>query len=372
MNIGLISSLTHICPYQFYGLYIISTILYVIALTLFVLFFIIFGLRLALYFEQTVHEITTNVQELCFTAAMPISFMVLTSLTATIVSNSFWGGHAFTLVAYVMWWISVGWTLTSAVTVYIVLTKKELTEASQLNLAIILPAVATSTTAAEGGLICLYSFDMSSRLAVPVIITSFLSLGIGTFLAILIMALWLQRILSNTWLEGPKQPQLCLLLGPVGQGSTAFLGLGAATAKHFPGYNKGTFLTMAAAEAVRGACVVLALILFGLGVFWMCYIVIALVDSFLKKEAKWSFAWYSTIFPTGELNLLSSDRNANGDRYDVYCASFVQQRDGQSDFPGLVHSSHAHSYARCDCQCRLHCTCHLAQENIDCERRSKT
>ena len=299
MNIGLIALLTHTCPYQFHGLYIISTILYVTALTLFVLFCIIMGLRFALYFKQAVTEISTDVQELCFTACMPISWMVLTTLTAVIVSNAHWGGHAFTIVAYVMWWISVAWTLSSALIVYIVLTKNSLTNADNISLAIILPAVATSTAAAEGGLICIYAYDMSARMAVPVIIVSFMLLGIGTLIAINIYTMFLQRILINTWLDGVKQPSLCLLLGPTGQGATAFLALGTAAVKHFPGYNKGTFLVERAVEPLHGACVMMALLLWGLGVFWAFYVAVGIGETFFLKQAKWSPVWYSTIFPTG-------------------------------------------------------------------------
>ena len=181
MNTGILSTLMHTLPYQFKGLSIISTILYVVDLTLFVLFSIIFVLRFIIHGRSAWAEISSDVNELCFTATLPISWMTLTTLTSLIVSNAQWGGHAFTLVAYVMWWIGAAWTMILAIAIYAILTKESLTTAKTLSLSIILPAVATATVAAEGGLICIYSREVSARLAVPVIIVSFLLLGVGIF-----------------------------------------------------------------------------------------------------------------------------------------------------------------------------------------------
>jgi tellurite resistance protein TehA-like permease len=202
----------------------------------------------------------------------------------------------------VMWWICVAWTIFTAVAVYMILTEKELTAAKNLSLAIILPAVATATTAAEGGLVTLYAHDLSARLAIPIIIVSYLMLGIGFFIAILIYALFLQRILVTGTLDGVKRPSLCLLLGPTGQTATALLGLAASSKMYFAAYDKGTFFQESAAMALHGASVLFALLVFGLGVFWMTYAVYGILEATFKKEVKWTPAWYSTIFPTGTMN----------------------------------------------------------------------
>ena len=212
MNTGILSALMHTLPYHFPGLDIISTVLFVIDLALFILFSIIFALRFTLYGKTAWNEISSDVNELCFTATLPISWMTLTTLSAIIVSNANWGGHAFTLVAYVMWWIGVLWTLVLATVVYALLTQRSLTDPKTLSLAIILPAVATSTVAAEGGLICIYSAEMSARLAVPVIIVSFMLVGMGIFLGTLIYGLFLQRMLVTGWFDGVKRPTLILLV----------------------------------------------------------------------------------------------------------------------------------------------------------------
>lgn len=212
MNTGILSALTHTLPYQFSGLNIISTILFVIDLVLFILFTTIISLRFILYGRTAWIEISADVNELCFMATLPISWMTLTTLTSVIVSNAHWGGYAFTLVAYVMWWIGVAWTMLLFVVIYTILSQKALTDATSLTLSIVLPAVATATVAAEGGLICIYSARMAARLAVPVIIVSFMLVGVGIFMATLIYGLFLQRILTNGWFDGVRRPTLILLV----------------------------------------------------------------------------------------------------------------------------------------------------------------
>jgi tellurite resistance protein TehA-like permease len=299
MNIGILSILIHTLPYQFHGQRVISTVLYVVDLIIFILCCTLMSLRFLKHGKTAWTEITSDVNELCFMSCFPIAWMTLTILTSTIVSNAYWGGHAFTLVSYVMWWIAVAWVMLFALGIYILLTLKSLTEARQLSLAIILPAVATSTAAVEGGLLAMYSKDISARLAVPVIILSFMLVGIGIFVALCIFALFLQRILVNSWFDPVKRPTLCILLGPAGQSAAALMALGTASTTHFAEYGKGPFLQQQTANALHAGCVLFALMLFGLGIFWALFAVYGILDAVLRGQAKWTPAWYSTIFPTG-------------------------------------------------------------------------
>jgi tellurite resistance protein TehA-like permease len=86
----------------------------------------------------------------------------------------------------------------------------------------------------------------------------------------------------------------------MGQCSTALLALSSASLTHFPHYDKGIFLTASSAQALHAACMMFSLLMFGFGVFWTFYGVYALIDAVVKREAKWTPAWYSTIFPAGK------------------------------------------------------------------------
>jgi tellurite resistance protein TehA-like permease len=304
MNIGILAILIHTLPYEFHGQKVIATVLYVVDIVVFVLCSTIMVLRFIKYGKTAWKEITADVNELCFMSCFPIAWMTLTILTSVIVSNAYWGGHAFTIVAYVMWWIAVAWVMLFAVGTYAILTLKPLTQARELSLAIILPAVATSTAAVEGGLITTYSSGISSRLSVPVIIVSFMLVGIGFLKALAIFALFLQRLLVNGWFDPVKRPTLCILLGPTGQSAAALVALSSAATRHFGDYGKGEFLQQQTTEALHGACLLFALMMFGLGVFWAFFVVCAIMDAVVRGQARWSPAWYSTIFPTGQFSLI--------------------------------------------------------------------
>jgi tellurite resistance protein TehA-like permease len=340
MNTGILSTLSHTLPYPSHWLHIISTTLYILDILFFITCTTLFTLRLTIHRTTAWKEITSDVNELCFLATLPISWMTLTTLTALITSNASWAGYPFTIVSYAMWWLGSLLTLIIALQVYLLLAQHPLTTPSTLSLAIILPAVATSTAAAEGGLISLYAHSIPARLAVPVIISSYLLLGIGLILGLLIYALFLIRLLKTDYFPPSKRPTLFLLLGPAGQSATALLALSAASVMHFPTYSPDNpdtapFYTESSAEALRAASTLLALLLVGLGVFWLIYSILALIptltfpskfsrthnphkpqshNSHQSNKSPWSPAYYSTLFPTGTLNsaltLLSEEMNS--------------------------------------------------------------
>ena len=111
MNTGILGILMHLLPFQFNGLPVLSTIMYLLDLTLFVVISAMTILRWSLYPKAAKQMTAANVDEIAFLGAAPISFLTLASLTALIVSNAYWGGHAWSLVAYVMWWIGMMWML---------------------------------------------------------------------------------------------------------------------------------------------------------------------------------------------------------------------------------------------------------------------
>lgn len=111
MNTGILGIIMYLLPYQFNGLPVLSTIMYLFDLTLFVVISAMTILRWILYPKAAQQKTAASIDELSFLGAAPIAFLTLTSLTGLIVSNAYWGGHAWSLVAYVMWWFGMAWML---------------------------------------------------------------------------------------------------------------------------------------------------------------------------------------------------------------------------------------------------------------------
>jgi len=304
MNAGIIGIILHQLPYQFRGVHTLADIAYVVNLVLFIVFSIIFLARFALYRSEAYHEITGDIGQLSLLACWPIAWLTLCALTSLCVSEAVWGGHAFTIVAYVMWWIGVGWTV--ATLLFILLTmirhpKASAESGGQLPPMVLLPCVAVATLATTGGIIASNSSHISARMAVPVIIVSYLSTGIAMFLAIFLYTLVFYNLFSTGWPDPTSTPQLFILAGPMGQTSTALQVLGSAanTYGRFGGYNEGMFLTSSAAQPLHVAGIMFALLLWGMSTLYVLIAICAMAERAFQKQLSWSPKWNSIIFPLG-------------------------------------------------------------------------
>lgn len=173
----------------------------------------------------------------------------------------------------------------------------------RLPASILIPAVGVSTAATTGGLIAGYSFDISARLAVPIIIVSFMMVGIGIIMSIFLYTYLLHAMFVDGWPAPEQIVSVWLFVGPMGQSAAAIqlLSSAASTYGRFGGYNKGTFLTAQAAAALDVASILLALWMSGMGIIWVSMAIAAMAESAWKKELKWNLSWNSIIFPTGTL-----------------------------------------------------------------------
>lgn len=308
MNSGILALLLQQCPYQFNGVGILGIIFYVLDLTLFVIFSLIFIVRFLLFGKEAYNEVISQPPEMMFCACWPIAWMTLTSLTGLVDSNAHWGHHPFTLLAYVMWWICVVWSLSVTVWVFGKLIQKNQLAKQRMPTLIILAPVSASTVAVTGGLIVSKSYEMSPRLGVPVIIVSFIMLGIGVLLGFMLSTYLFYDLLIKGW---PPQAQIAsvfIFIGPMGQSAAGLqqLGLAARVYRQFAGYDKGTFLTEQAAVPLEAACVLIALLLTGLGIVWVIFSIFGMIEKAIKRELKWAPTWNSIIFPTGTLTTSTS------------------------------------------------------------------
>lgn len=162
--------------------------------------------------------------------------------------------------------------------------------------------VGTTTNALVGGIISSQSAEISARLAVPVMIVSYMLLGIGLFAGILVYAAYTIRLIDSGLPPPEQYPTLFMLVGPAGQGASAALFLGSAAEMHFPGYNKGTLLTEMGGSAFSIIGVWVALLLLGLAVFFILVALSAVIDGAIKGQLKYSMLWWGTIFPVATVN----------------------------------------------------------------------
>ncbi|KAK0272868.1 hypothetical protein LTR91_001243 [Friedmanniomyces endolithicus] len=295
MNTGILSILMHQLPYQFRGLGVLSTIMFVFNIVLFVTFFTILVLRIILYPKAFRQSVTSDFTECVMMSAPVIAWFTIVAQIGLTVSQATWGGHAWFLVAYVSWWLG------TLLAVFAIISKHDLANADSITPALVIPFVATATDALVGALIVSYSHGVTARLAVPVIIVSYMLVGIGLFAAEMVYAVYLVRLLSGGMPPATQSPSLILLVGPLGQSSAALQGLGSAASSYFGSYGKGTFLTASTGSICSTVGVVLGLQFAGMGVFFLAFGAYAVLEGAIKWQHKYSLLWWSTIFPIATL-----------------------------------------------------------------------
>ena len=77
---------------------------------------------------------------------------------------------------------------------------------------LVLPAVGVATAAVVGGLISNYAYELSPRLAVPVIIVGYFLAGLAIWISVILYGVFFHRLMSVGWPPGAKLPSLFMLV----------------------------------------------------------------------------------------------------------------------------------------------------------------
>ncbi|KAK5110997.1 hypothetical protein LTR62_005372 [Meristemomyces frigidus] len=305
MNTGILSMLMHQLPYQFHGLDILSTIMFVFNLFLFTLFFAILLLRIILYPKAIASALTSDLTELSLTGAVPIAWFTLLAQVGITVSTASWGGGPFFVVACVMFWIGTTVMVCIATLVIVILSKTEITTTDSLSPGIVIPFVGTTTNAVvqlltviyQGALIVNYSHGVTPGLAIPVIIVGYMLTGIGLFAALLLYAAFFIRLTNAGLPPPPQRPALVMLVGPCGQASAALQLLGTAAKSYFGKYGDATLYTSTTGETFSAVGTLLGLMLTGMAVLFTTFTAYLILESAFRRQCRYSLLWWSTIFP---------------------------------------------------------------------------
>lgn len=297
MNAGAIATLLHQCPYRFNGIDILADIFFVVALSLYIVFSGIFIARFLWFGRSAYEEIVGSMAELTFTPCWAIAFMTLTSDVALIVSSAWWGGYAFAMVAYVMFWFVSAWNTVLLIWAFVSLIRRHDSSDRRMPTSIIIPAVSMSTASLTGAMVSAFAKDLSAKLVVPVMIVSFNWVGVGILTGLILYVYLFHALLAEGWPPPDQTPTLFILVGPMGQSAAALQVLGAAATTYgrFGDYNSGTFLTAEAGKSLDTACVLWALLFNGLGVIWFIFGIYAMLERAVQGQLRWTPAWNAII-----------------------------------------------------------------------------
>lgn len=198
-------------PYPARWLTICGDVLFGIELLLFVIFLGIMAARWVLYPKSALNRLLSDQQELCAYAIIPITLLTIAALVASQVSTA-WGGYPFTLVAYVLWWMSMAMIVLYCVVVISVLSYSSQHIAGVMIPALFLPIVGVATAAVEAASVCDKAYNLSTTLAVPVIVMGYFLLGLSMWMAIILYTVFLHRLMTHGWPDSQGAPGLAILV----------------------------------------------------------------------------------------------------------------------------------------------------------------
>ena len=204
--------------------------------------------------------------------------------------------------AYVLWWSNVALAVIACIVLPYVFVTYEPPGVAGLSPAVNLPLIAALTAAAGGGVLCRYG-GLTVHEQVPVIVVSYLLIGLSLPLAFCFATVFMARLLDNESPKGTDLYQHMILCGPWGQSSFALQILGSVVMRgSFANYDMGVFLTADAAKPVGYTSIFAGLLCWGHGTFWWAFAVMSILHSGFNQHGQWrglTFALqaWSLIFP---------------------------------------------------------------------------
>ncbi|KAK9467926.1 voltage-dependent anion channel [Lipomyces arxii] len=285
MSTGISASILASFSYPTHWLRKVALTYWACAITWFVLFSAISGLRYLLY-RQTSQRILQNPTQSLYWACIP---MALSSIIAS--TNAIFGKGAV-WACYALWWITFALSLLLAWgMVFYTYVKHSHTEIETLNAVIILPVVTPvvhSTTAAS--LVRHLPLSWQAHM----IVMSMLLLGNGFLLAYLYMAVYVWRLLTRNMPSRENSISCFLPIGPCCQCAFGLLLTSQNVESYFD--RKGLYPTLKEFPVLSYVAIAAALFLVGFGTFWLF---IACVACLYYRPRRFGIGWWGLGFPIG-------------------------------------------------------------------------
>ncbi|KAJ5982054.1 hypothetical protein N7451_012154 [Penicillium sp. IBT 35674x] len=180
-GLGIVAVILHQLDYQFDGLFIISVVIWLYTITLLAVGVFLYLLRIFLYPRHVASALKTSITETSCLASISITFTSIIIMAAVVLVRKW--GSAWGIVVYVLWWINTAMAVGSVMWIPYVYVKVQPPGLEAVAPGVLLPLISALTSAAGGSIICRYG-ALSDRLQIPVIIVSYLEVGVGLPLAV--------------------------------------------------------------------------------------------------------------------------------------------------------------------------------------------
>ncbi|KAL1954893.1 hypothetical protein VTO42DRAFT_482 [Malbranchea cinnamomea] len=287
MGTGITAILLENLPYQFNGLHYIAVVIFVLNVALFTLFLTVSIVRYTLWPEKFLQTLTHPAHSMLW-GTFPMGFATIVNLVVFICVPA-WGSWAATM-AWVMWWIDTVVSIATCLYIPFLLTTEHQAKLETMTAAWLLPIVAPIVAAASGGVVA--DVLPNPRHAIITITVSYVMWGTAVPFAMLIFAIYFQRLALHKLVPRAAIVSTLLPVGPLGQGGFGIMQLGVVARKAF---SQLDILSPIGGEIFYVGGILIALIMWGFGLLWLWFA----CASFSKGKFPFNLGWWAFTFPLG-------------------------------------------------------------------------
>lgn len=203
-----------------------------------------------------------------------------------------------------LWWMTLAVTTIIALLVPFVAFTRQKNVLEQATAVLLLPVVPAITQAAIGAGLADLLLDSAPHYAYNIWLCSYVVLGCGLPLALIILSLYFQRLILH---HIPTQEMIVssfLPLGPTGLAGFSLVKLGKVGLALLPTVQTGSNKDLGVlAGGMYGTGVVGALLLWGLGIWFMIIAIASFYRRWSEGLVGFNMGWWGLTFPLASLTL---------------------------------------------------------------------
>ena len=287
----MISTLLYTAPHSFKGQKEIAAAFYVLNILLFVTFTVLSVLRYTMY-PWVLNRMIRHPTICMFCGTLPMG--LATIIDATVVIAAPVSGPWIAELVLIMWWFDVMLSILSCFGIPFVMFHVHKLTLDTMTAVWLLPIVPCVVAAASGGLVATL---MGPSCAITVMAVSYMLWGVGMGLSFVVLSLYFHRLAVHDLPNSEVIVSAFLPLGPLGKGAAGLLQLALVGHQVFPAVNFAD--TQLASTVVQVVSVVVALMMWGLGLWWLLHGVFSLCARWFFGGLEFSLACWGLIFPFG-------------------------------------------------------------------------
>lgn len=194
-------------------------------------------------------------------------------------------------IAYSLWWLDVALSVGIGLAIPFMMFTRQSHAMEQMTSVWLLPVVASEVAAVSGGLLLPHIADMSSQLSI--LLASYVLWALSVPLAMCILVVLFLRMALHKLPPANMAASSWLALGPIGTGALGMFVLSANATDILADHGFG-----AVASAVSGASLILGVVLWGYGLWWLAMAVMITIRYF-RNGVPFNLGWWGYTFPLG-------------------------------------------------------------------------